>query len=305
MKIATPGQSSLQKPGTDSYPATVPRLSVVIPTYNSAATLRSCLDSVDTQSFEDYEILIQDGGSTDGTADVVRAFHKAHPSRDVRWFSEPDRGVYDAMNKGIRHASGSWLYFLGSDDELFHESTFETLLGSAGREQAGVLYGDVEMIGHGPTQEGVLYGGQFTLTKLLRQNICHQAILYRKDVIEKVGLYNLSYKTWADWDLNLRCWAVTRFQYVNVTVANFRLGGLSSQDGGVDRLFIQDVAENAMRYLKLSPLNPAVNARDFIGWEVLEALQYRKSPGYHALARLIRLPRETYKLLGRVSKRFR
>jgi glycosyltransferase involved in cell wall biosynthesis len=88
-----------------------PVLTIVTVTYNSAATLQDTLRSVRNQSFRNYEHVIVDGGSTDGTIDMLNA-----AGETIRWISEPDRGIYDAMNKGIRLAQGSWIHLLNSDD---------------------------------------------------------------------------------------------------------------------------------------------------------------------------------------------
>ena len=88
------------------------KLSIIIPTFNSANTLRRALDSIIGQTLNDLEVLIMDGVSTDQTLDIAKTYN----DNRIRIFSEPDNGVYDAMNKGIDKASGEWLYFLGSDD---------------------------------------------------------------------------------------------------------------------------------------------------------------------------------------------
>src|SRR5580693_3513958 len=90
------------------------RISIIIVTYNAAATLQVCLESIYSQSYKDLEIIVIDGQSTDGTVDIL----KQNTARLAYWKSEKDEGVYDAMNKGVKHLTGQWVYFLGADDEL-------------------------------------------------------------------------------------------------------------------------------------------------------------------------------------------
>src|SRR5246127_4505724 len=102
-----------------------PSFSVIIPTYNSAKTISQSIQSVLRQSFTGYEVLIIDGASTDDTLAITSAFN----SERIKTISEKDRGVYDAMNKGIKLAKGQWLYFLGSDDALYDDSVLEKIKG--------------------------------------------------------------------------------------------------------------------------------------------------------------------------------
>jgi glycosyltransferase involved in cell wall biosynthesis len=100
-----------------------PLFSVIVPTYNSAKKISNCIKSIIDQSFTDFEILVIDGLSTDNTPAFVSAFH----SDKIKILSGKDSGVYDAMNKGIQHSQGKWLYFLGSDDALYNENVLQQI----------------------------------------------------------------------------------------------------------------------------------------------------------------------------------
>jgi glycosyltransferase involved in cell wall biosynthesis len=174
--------------------------------------LGGALDSIRKQAFTDYEIVITDGGSTDTTAEVVRNASDL----PIRFVQEPDTGVYDAMNKGIKLAQGQWLYFMGADDRL-HEGVLAAVVPQFTDGALDVFYGDVIL-----TSSGSRYDGLFDLDRLLyKKNICHQAIFYRKSVFDRIGNYNLKYKIWGDWDFNIRCFKHTDFKiaYVDVVVA--------------------------------------------------------------------------------------
>ncbi|MFZ5562877.1 MAG: glycosyltransferase family 2 protein [Thermodesulfobacteriota bacterium] len=194
-----------------------PLISIITVVLNGADTLERAIKSVVAQKFRDLEYIIIDGGSTDGTLDVIRRYapHLAC------WTSEPDKGVYDAMNKGVSLSKGRWVYFLGADDYLLDgfTSAAERL-----KEDTTLYYGDV----YRPVM-GRTYDGRFSAYKLACRNICHQSIFYPRRVWSRFS-YNLKYPVLADYDLNLRCFADEglRFEYIPETIAVFSdEGGLS------------------------------------------------------------------------------
>jgi glycosyltransferase involved in cell wall biosynthesis len=224
----------------------MPKLSIIVPTLNSVDRIERCLDSIASQSFNDYEIVIQDGASPDGTVEQVHRFREYHPGLDVRAVNEPDKGAYDAMNRGMRRARGEWIYFLGSDDELSDRNVLKIIMQACDAADHDVVYGNVRVMGDTSwAKNGDIYDGPFNLEKLLRKNICHQAIFYRSRLLLNIGEFNVKYRICADWDMNLRSWAKTKFKYVDVVVANFNAGGLSSVG---DQQFAKDVTSNVVRY---------------------------------------------------------
>jgi glycosyltransferase involved in cell wall biosynthesis len=197
---------------------------LIIPTFNSAYSLGDCLQSVISQDFNNYEIVIQDGGSTDNTLEIVKKYKDSH-SR-IKLFSEADTGVYNAMNKGIDKASGEWVYFLGSDDELVDSAVLKDVKRFISiHPDADLVYGDVIS-----TRFSGIYDGEFDIMKLLSKNISHQAIFYKKELFNKIGLFNENFIILADHDFNLRCFlsgSVTHY-YLNRLIANYADGGISS-----------------------------------------------------------------------------
>ncbi len=101
----------------------IPLVSIIIPTYNSAKTLSKCLDSLVNQTFQNFEVIILDGKSSDDTVSISLRYTDIF--KNIRLISERDKGIYHAMNKGIEMAKGEWLYFLGSDDYILENSTLE------------------------------------------------------------------------------------------------------------------------------------------------------------------------------------
>jgi glycosyltransferase involved in cell wall biosynthesis len=173
------------------------------------------------------EVLLIDGLSSDNTIDIAREF--ASKYNYIKFISEKDDGIYDAMNKGIKMAKGEWFYFLGSDDKLFNENILSDIFLKINTKQIKIIYGNVLINGDaGWAQDGQIYDGEFSLSKLINEkNICHQAIFYNKTVFEKCGIFNTRYNICADWDMNLRLWATFPFYYIDTVIAVFNGGSTS------------------------------------------------------------------------------
>jgi glycosyltransferase involved in cell wall biosynthesis len=202
-----------------------PLISVITPTFNSGAKIAVTVASVLLQKKGLYEFLVIDGGSTDGTLVHLRAQGLA-----LRYVSEPDEGIYDAMNKGIRLSSGKFLYFLGAGDRLLPEvleavaAEIRKLPDQGQTSRPTLLYGNVDWSHYSRP-----YDGRFTRFKLLRRNICHQAIFYQRAVFERLGYYNTKYWSLADWEFNIRCFndRGVRKRYIPLRIAEYEGGGKS------------------------------------------------------------------------------
>ncbi|MDR7372330.1 glycosyltransferase family 2 protein [Flavobacterium aquidurense] len=210
-----------------------PILTIIIPTYNSGSTLDVALKSIINQTFKNIEILVIDGLSVDNTLEIVESNKMEFPNITV--VSEKDNGIYDAMNKGILLAKGTWLYFLGSDDSLYEADTIEKFINSEALRLNEVVYGNV----YSERFNGI-YDGLFTYSKIMNQNICHQAIFFKKSIFDKIGKFNLIYKSHADWDHNIRWFFSSKISkmFVNQIIANYADGGYSSTHS--DEVFWRD-----------------------------------------------------------------
>ena len=203
-----------------------PLISVITPTFNSGAKIAATVASVLSQKKELYEFLIIDSGSTDGTLAHLRAQGSA-----LRWLSERDEGIYDAMNKGIRLTGGEFLYFLGAGDRLLPgmleavAAEIRKLPCQGKTSRPTLLYGNVDWSSYSRP-----YDGRFNRFKLLRRNICHQAIFYQRSAFERLGFYNTKYQSLADWEFNIRCFndRGIRKRYIPLRIADYEAGGNST-----------------------------------------------------------------------------
>jgi glycosyltransferase involved in cell wall biosynthesis len=187
-----------------------PVVTVVIVTYQAANTLRETIQSVLHQGYSNLELVVVDGGSSDGTLQILKDFDR----RVDFWISEGDRGVYDAMNKGIRYGTGDWYYFLGADDTL--TEGFGHMIGRL-RDVATIYYGDVWM-----PARGIRYDGKFSPFKLSVRNICHQSLFYPR-LTWRNHRYETKYPVMADYALNLECFGdpLLRLEHVPERIAVF------------------------------------------------------------------------------------
>lgn len=214
-------------------------LSVIIPTFNSEENISKCIESVLCQSFSDFEILIMDGGSSDKSIEILKSFNDDR----VKIFSEKDLGVYDAMNKGILRATGDWLYFLGSDDVFYSNDILLKISDKINVCNSDVIYGNVLIDGSCSwANDKEVYAGEFSFNKLYKHNICHQSIFYNRSFILQNELsFNLEFPVSSDWDFNLKAWLISEFVYLDIIVAVFKTGGISSKFSDNFDAFKKDV----------------------------------------------------------------
>ena len=244
--------------------------SIIIPVFNSEDTILIALESILKQSYEGFEILIVDGLSTDNTIKIVE---KLNDNR-IKIYSEKDKGVYDAMNKGIHYAKGEWLYFIGSDDYLYNNDVLQTLSKTLNKMKNNVLYGNVLIKGNtGWATDGQVYNGEFSFQKLLKSNICHQSMFYRKSFILKNQLeYDLKYPISSDWDFNIACRLQSKFTFINTIVAVFNAGGISTGKSITEPFLDERRVKYAHLYEKYKP-NLVQKLKYKINWEVKKILR--------------------------------
>ena len=198
------------------------KISIVTVTYNSVKTLERTIQSIISQTFYDYEYIIIDGGSTDGTIDIIKKYEK-HISF---WVSEPDEGIYDAMNKGINHASGKWIHLLNSDDYYYDNSVLEKVSNCLENEDNFYYF---TMLQKHDGRENI-YRWNSNLYKLwYSAYLPHPTMFVSKKAYNLIGLYDTQFKIAADHDFTLRLIKnkiLPKYQDIMCTVMT--LGGFSS-----------------------------------------------------------------------------
>lgn len=171
------------------------KLSIITINYNNCKGLRRTIDSVVAQTFKDYEWIVIDGGSTDGSKELIEQYVDYF----CYWVSEPDKGIYNAMNKGIKAARGEYLQFLNSGDGLCDSTILEKVFSK--EYDADIVFSDrVMMFYEDGTTELVVRtkGNFFTPFNLIQQNINHQSAFIRKELFDKLGLYDETYHIISD-----------------------------------------------------------------------------------------------------------
>lgn len=218
------------------------KISIITATWNSGATLRDTMESVLAQDYEDFEHIIVDGCSKDDTLDIVRELEPRYNGR-LRWISEPDHGIYDAMNKGVMMATGDVVGLLNSDD--FYTSP--DVLSTVNREirEFDAVYGDVHYVDPADTATPVrrYSSAPFRRWKMrLGFMPAHPSFYCRRTVYTRFGLFDTSFKVAADFEQLLRLIYVNRIftKYIPKDFVTMRTGGASSSGLESHKKIIRD-----------------------------------------------------------------
>nr|WP_293569177.1 glycosyltransferase family 2 protein [Prevotella sp.] len=209
-------------------------ISIITATFNSAKTLKDTIQSVLRQTNKDFEYLIIDGGSTDETIDIVKSYESEFSGR-LKWVSEKDEGIYDAMNKGIKMASGDVVGILNSDDYFTSDDILQTVDNAFKSHEIDAIYGDIHFIRDGNPQKCVrYYSSRMFRPFWLRFGFmpAHPSFYCKREVFEKAGLYSLDYKIGADYEMMVRLFKKYRImsQYINKDFVTMRTGGASNNN---------------------------------------------------------------------------
>ena len=202
------------------------KFSIITVSFNSAETIEETIKSVLAQTYGDFEYIIVDGTSTDGTLDIIKSYAKK--DERIRYISEPDKGIYDAMNKGIKMAEGELIGLLNSDDYYEPDALEKIVL----QVQEGfrpldevVLYGMVRILKEEKESMVIIYSHD----SLPERMMMHPACFVSKEIYANYQ-YDTRYKSAADYDLFIRLYQDQEVQFIPVydIISNFRLGGMSS-----------------------------------------------------------------------------
>lgn len=210
------------------------KVSIITVTYNSAKTLADTIQSVLDQTYTDIEYLIIDGASLDGTIEVIKRFEPLFNGR-MRWMSEKDHGIYDAMNKGIAMATGDVIGILNSDDYYTSNDVIERMASEFNDPELDAVYGDIHFIRDGEPNKCVrYYSSKHFHPKWLRFGMmpAHPSFYCRTAVYKKVGNYKTDYKIGADYDMMVRMFWVHHInaRHLQMDFVTMRTGGASTRD---------------------------------------------------------------------------
>ena len=207
------------------------RVTLITATYNSGASIKTCLDSVVSQDYDVFEYLIIDGKSSDETLSIVEDFQQKYPF--IKLISEKDEGIYDALNKGVLLATGDVIGFVHSDDLLASKTVISEIVATLKNEKLDGVYGDLEYVRKEDTSKVVRFWKSRSFnSKLLSMGWmpAHPTLFLKKEVYEKHGFFNLSYKISADYDFMLRILKddSLKFGYLPKVITKMRVGGASN-----------------------------------------------------------------------------
>ena len=207
-----------------------PLISVIVAVFNGVKTLQQCIDSVAKQTYPNKELIIIDGGSNDGTVDLLR-LNQEQISYCV---SEPDQGIYNAWNKGLTQAQGEWICFLGADDFFWDLQVLERIAKQLERLPAtiNVAYGQIMLIN---TDGENLYSVGEAWEKIKDRFkqvmcICHQGVMHRRGLFEQYGKFDESFHITGDYELLLRELKTSDAVFIpDIIIVAMRQGGISSK----------------------------------------------------------------------------
>jgi glycosyltransferase involved in cell wall biosynthesis len=205
------------------------KITIVTVCFNSAVTIRDTIESVLGQDYMDIEYIIIDGGSTDGTMQIISAYKP----RIAKIISEPDKGIYDAMNKGIELATGELIGILNSDDFYASSGVVSTIVNTYVQTRADIVFGDLIYVASEDTTRVLReYNAVNFRPWMLRFGWMppHTATFIKRSIYEDFGLYAMGYKTAADYELFVRLLLLKRINYfyIKKTIVLMRMGGATS-----------------------------------------------------------------------------
>lgn len=228
-----------------------PVVTVITVCYNSERTIGRTIESVLNQTYTDIEYVIIDGNSKDGTLDIIREYEGRSGGR-MRVVSEPDDGIYDAMNKGLRLANGALIGILNSDDH-YEKDAVENIVKAWNGEPMQVVYGLLRLFKGGREDEVSLLSHEF----LDERMIWHPSCFVTKDVYDEIGMFDVSYKYVADYDFMLRAYESGKvtFKPIYRVITNFSDGGACGTIAGYKEWLKYMKDKRKISYIRYMALN--------------------------------------------------
>lgn len=220
------------------------RLSIITATYNSERTLRDTMESILNQTFQDFEYIIVDGASKDATLDIIREYEPRFQGK-MRYLCEPDKGIYDAMNKGFAMATGDVIGILNSDDFFTSDDVLQAVVDGFAGEYVDAVYADIHFVGTDDLTKCVRYYSSSVFRPwMMRFGMipAHPSFYCRKAVYDQYGSFDTTYRIAADFEILLRLIFIHRIRtrYVKKDFVTMRLGGASTTGYGSWSLIMKE-----------------------------------------------------------------
>lgn len=229
------------------------KISIVTAAYNSGKTIADTFEGVLRQSYLDYEYIVVDGCSKDNTIDVIKEYEPRFKGK-MRWVSEPDKGIYDAMNKGIKMATGDVVGIINSDDFFTSNEVLESVAKEFEKDfSLDAIYGDIHFVkDEDLTKCTRYYSSSYFRPWLLRFGFmpAHPSFYVRKEVYEKFGLYDLQFRTSSDFEMMVRLFGKNNIKskYINMDFVTMRAGGESTAGMDAKKKVNRDIASSLKKH---------------------------------------------------------
>lgn len=238
------------------------RLSVITINYNNALGLKKTLDSVFNQTSKDFEYIVIDGASSDDSVEVIKEYENII----TYWVSEPDKGIYNAMNKGIARAKGDYCIFMNSGDVFYEKSTIERVL--VNLDGTAVITGSIKFangIKEAPSE--------ITLVNFLRNTLAHQSSFIKTALLKKYG-YDENYKIVSDWKFWIQVLVLDNLSYksIDIVVSEYDLTGISITNTALRESERQKVLQSLIPMRILSDYEKDMNLIDnSLYWQIRQS----------------------------------
>jgi glycosyltransferase involved in cell wall biosynthesis len=222
------------------------KLSIITINYNNYSGLKKTMQSVFDQTWKDYEYIIIDGGSTDGSKEFI----ELNSDKINYWISEPDKGIYNAMNKGISIASGEYLIFINSGDELFNSNSLNILISASSNYD--IIYGNILLVNNNGDIYIKKYPISLSLNHFLLSSLPHPSSIIKRNLFVN-DMYIESYKIVSDWHFFLKKIIIDNasYIYINENISKFYLNGVSSKNEN-QYLIISEKNESLIKLLNFN-----------------------------------------------------
>lgn len=238
-----------------------PIFSIIVAVFNGAETIQHCIDSITNQSYSNYELIIIDGGSLDGTVELL----EKNQDHITYWVTEPDSGIYNAWNKGLRQAKGEWVCFLGADDYLWESRTLEKISESLVKISSDIriVYSRIMLLNNDGQAMYPIGESWLDVKERFKSVMCipHPGVMHRHILFHDNGFFDESFRISGDYELLLRELKTHDAVFLpDIIATGMRLGGISS------------TPQNSLRALQETRRAQKLHGQSIPGWTWVSAM---------------------------------